>query len=128
MSQPIAFDKQKVAFAVVVLTMLTAPVAIGFKYLEPMLDQPAEQLFTRMPVRESDLSLIPVRERNIRSIPVRVLPEGRPNIPVTFKDLSTIPVSHKHQGGEGLPPVEGLHGVQTRHSRSRGIQPRMPSD
>jgi hypothetical protein len=121
MNKP-AIDKRKLAIRVSVAAMILIPLYVGFKYIEPFLFRPAQQLFSRLPVTYGNLSPIPIRFRAIRTIPVRVIPKGANGIRVTYKNLSRIPITYKGGDEESMPSLPGLTNMRVQHRYSNGIQ------
>jgi hypothetical protein len=126
--QKFVINKKKLALRVAVAAMIGLPLYAGYKYLEPLLFRPAQQLFARLPIAYTNLSPIPIRFRAIRQIPVRVIPKGANGIRVTYKDLSPITIIHKGGNEEGLPEVEGLSRMRVHHRWSNGLHPPQPEE
>lgn len=129
MAQPLKIDKRALIGGLVVSVLLLAPLAVGYKAIEPMIFEPARQLFRRLPVTYANLSPIKIRHRKIKGIPVRVIPVGKgkgANIRITYKDNSPIKIIRKDSSRQAarLEDLPGLPQVRVRRTFTRGLQPR----
>jgi hypothetical protein len=127
-AQPLKIDKRALLGGLVVSALLLAPLAVGYKAIEPMIFEPARQLFRRLPVTYANLSPIKIRHRKIKGIPVRVIQKGKgkgANIRITYKDNSPIKIIRKDsRQAERLEDLEGLPQMRVRRTFTRGLQPR----
>lgn len=128
MAKPLNIDKRALAAGLVMAVLLLVPLVVGFKAIEPMLFEPAKQLFRRLPVTYAKLSPIKIRERKIVNIPVRVIPKGKgkgANIRITYKDNSPIKIIRK-DSREAAPmeDLPGLPQMRVRRTFTRGLHPR----
>jgi hypothetical protein len=125
---PLKIDKRALLGGLIVSGMLLAPLAVGYKAIEPMIFEPARQLFNRLPVTYANLSPIKIRHRKIKGIPVRVIEKGKgkgANIRITYKDNSPIKIIRKDS--REVVPLEDLPGLpqmRVRRTFTRGLQPR----
>ena len=132
MAEPLKIDKRAVVAGLVVAVLLLVPMAVGFKALEPIIFEPAKQLFKRLPVTYANLSPIKIRHRKIKGIPVRVVEKGKgkgANIRITYKDNSPIKIIRKDS--REVVPLEDLPGVpqvRVRRTFTRGLQPRVAEE
>lgn len=128
MAKRLKIDKRALLGGLVVSVMLLAPLAVGYKAIEPMIFEPARQLFKRLPVTYANLSPIKIRHRKIKGIPVRVIPKGKgsgANIRITFKDNSPIKIIRKDsRTAAPLEDLPGLPQMRVRRTFTRGLQPR----
>lgn len=128
MAKPLKIDKRALVAGLVMAVLLIAPLAIGYKAIEPILFEPAMQLFKRLPVTYANLSPIKIRHRKIKGIPVRVIEKGKgkgANIRITYKDNSPIKIIRKDS--RTVVPMEDLPGLpqmRVRRTFTRGLQPR----
>ena len=124
-------DIKKLAGGAVVAMMLLAPLAVGWKSIEPLIFEPAKGLFKRLPVAYTNLSPIRIRYRPIKRIKVRVVEKGKgrgQNIRITYKDNSPIKIIRKDSSRRRLEDVEGLPRVHVQRTFSRGVQPQRPPE
>lgn len=132
MTKRASIDKRKLIAGLAVAGMLLAPLFAGFKYIEPLIFEPAQQLFKRLPVTYANLSPIKIRERKIKNIPVRVIPKGKgkgANIRITYKDNSPIKIIRKDSRIKPLlEDIPGLNQVQVRRTFTRGLTPPAPAE
>lgn len=128
MTKKLQINKRKLAIRLAVAAMILVPLYTGFKYIEPLLFRPAQQLFSRLPVSYGNLSPIPIRFRAIRNIRVRVIPKGANGIRVTYKNLSRIPITHKGEDQDLMPSLPGLPNMQVRHRAQSGYHPEIPEE
>lgn len=128
MAKPLKIDKRALVAGLVMAVLLLVPMAVGFKYIEPLIFEPAQALFKRLPVTYANLSPIKIRHRKIKGVPVRVIPKGKgkgANIRITYKDNSPIKIIRKDT--REFVPMEDLPGlpqVRVRRTFTRGLQPR----
>jgi hypothetical protein len=127
-AQPLKIDKRALVGGLVVSAMLIVPMAVGYKAIEPVIFEPARQLFKRLPVTYANLSPIKIRHRKIKGIPVRVIQKGKgkgANIRITYKDNSPIKIIRKDSRlAERMEDLPGLPQMRVRRTFTRGLQPR----
>jgi hypothetical protein len=132
--KPRFFTRKRIFIGALVTAMIVGPSYAAYKYMEPLLYQPARLLFKRLPVTYSNLSPIPIRQRRIITIPVRVIPKGAYGIRVTHKDLSKIKVTYKNSRGLKRKLAEGEEEtvtnprVQVQHVYRNGLQTPPPPE
>jgi hypothetical protein len=129
---PLKIDKRALLGGLVVSGLLLVPMAVGYKAIEPMIFEPAQQFFKRLPVTYANLSPIKIRHRKIKGIPVRVIPKGKgkgANIRITYKDNSPIKIIRKDSRDVArLEDLPGLPQVRVRRTATRGLQPRIAEE
>jgi hypothetical protein len=127
-AKPLKIDKRAIVGGLVMASLLFVPMAVGYKSLEPLIFEPAQQLFKRLPVTYANLSPIKIRHRKIKGIPVRVIPKGKgkgANIRITYKDNSPIKIIRKDTRDMArLEDLPGLPQMRVRRTFTRGLQPR----